>query len=115
MPEIHINGRPSSHNSSLKIDDLGTTQDTSSGLFVTEDSYNSTIAINTPTNTMDQHTSLCETVSLIMYFCLIVLAIMIATVFYLAKKRQRPKTQRKHGTKPSFQMELLSPPNAIQI
>lgn len=113
MPEMHINGRSSSHNSSLEIDNIGTSYATSPGSLVTEESYNSTIAINTPTNTMDHHTSLCGIVPLILFFGLIALVIMIATVFFLAKKRQRPKSQRKHGTKPSFQMELLSPPNAI--
>lgn len=82
MPEIHINGRFSSHNSSLE---------TSSGLLVTAESYNSTIAVSTPTNTMDHDTSSCGIVSLIMYFCF-ALVIMIAIAFCLAKKRQKPTT-----------------------
>lgn len=115
MPEMHINGRSSSHNSSLEINNISTSYATSPGSLVTMESYNSTIAINTPTNTMDHQTSLCGIVSLILFFGLIALVIMIVTVFFLAKRRQRPKSQRKHGTKHSFQMELLSPPNAIQI
>lgn len=88
--------------------------DSSTGVLVTVvESNNSTIAISTPKNTMDQDTSCREIGLLIVYFCLIALVIMIATVFFLAKIRQRPKSQRKQGTKPSFEMELLSPPNAV--
>lgn len=114
MPEIHINGRSSSHDSSLEIDNLGTSYDTSSGLLVTAQSCNSHNAISTPTNTMDHDTLFCRIGPLIIYFCF-ALVIIIGIVFCLAKNRQKPKTQRKHGTKLSFQMEPLSPHNAIQF
>lgn len=113
MPEIHINGLPSSHTASPEIDDFGTSYDSSTGVLVTVESNNSTIAIGTPINTMDQDTTCCGIGLLIVYFCLISLVIIIAIVFFLAKIRQRPKSQRKHGTKPSFEMELLPPPNEI--
>lgn len=113
MPEMHIDGLSSSHTASPEIDDFGTSYDSSTGVLVTAESNNSTIAIGTPINTMDQDTTCCEIGLLIVYFCLIALVIMIATVFFLAKIRQRPKSQRKQGTKPSFEMELLSPPNAV--
>lgn len=113
MPEMHIDGLSSSHTASPEIDDFGTSYDSSTGVLVTVvESNNSTIAISTPINTMD-HTTCCEIGLLIVYFCLIALVIMIATVFFLAKIRQRPKSQRKQGTKASFEMELLSPPNAV--
>lgn len=114
MPEMHINGRSSIHNSSIKIDDLGTTQDTSSGSLVTADSYNSTIAINTPTNTLDHHNLLCGVVPLFVYICLAFL-IMITIALCLAKKRKKSTTQGKAGSKLSFQMEPLFTPNAIQL
>lgn len=107
MPEMHIDGLSSSHTASPEIDDFGTSYDSSTGVLVTVQSNNSTIAI------MDQDTTCCGVGLLIVYFCLIALVIMIVTVCFFAKKRQRPMTQRKHGTKPSFQMELLSPPNAV--
>lgn len=114
MPEMHIDGLSSSHTASPEIDDFGTSYDSSTGVLVTVvESNNSTIAISSPKNTMDQDTTCCEIGLLIVYFCLIALVIMIATVFFLAKIRQRPKSQRKQGTKPSFEMELLSPPNAV--
>lgn len=113
MPEMHIDGLSSSHTASQEIDDFGTSYDSSTGVLVTAESNNSTIAISTPITTMDQDTTCCGVVLLIVYFCLIALIIIIATVFFFAKKRQRPITQRKHGTKPLFQMELLSPPNAV--
>lgn len=113
MPEMHIDGLSSSHTASPEIDDFGTSYDSSTGVLVTAESNNSTIAISTPINTMDQDTTCCGVGLLIVYFCLIALVIMIVTVCFFAKKRQRPMTQRKHGTKPSFQMELLSPPNAV--
>lgn len=91
MPEIHINGRPSSHNSSLEIDDLGTSYVTSSGLLVTTESYNSTIAISSPTNTFDSDSSFCGIALLIVLFCF-ALVIMIAIAICLAKKRQKPTT-----------------------
>lgn len=114
MPEMHIDGLSSSHTASPEIDDFGTSYDSSTGVLVTVvESNNSTIAISTPINTMDQDTTCCEIGLLIVYFCLIALVIMIATVFFLAKIRQRPKSKKKQGTKPSFEMELLSPPNAV--
>lgn len=114
MPEMHIDGLSSSHTASPEIDDFGTSYDSSTGVLVTVvESNNSTIAISTPINTMDQDTTCCEIGLLIVYLCLIALVIMIATVFFLAKIRQRPKSKKKQGTKPSFEMELLSPPNAV--
>lgn len=82
MPEIYINGRSSNHNSSLEI------EDTNSGLSVTVDSYNSTIAIGTPTGTLDSDSSVCGIVSLIVFFCF-ALVIMIALAICLAKRRKK--------------------------
>lgn len=110
MPEIHIDGRSSSHNFSLKLDDFGTSNDNRSGILVTADSYNSTIAISTPTNIMDHGTLFCGIVPMIVYFCL-ALIIMIAIAFCVAKKGQKPTTLGKHGSK--FRMEPLSPSNAM--
>lgn len=90
MPEIYINGRSSNHNSSLEIEDFGTS--INSGLSVTADSYNSTIAIGTPTSTLDSDSSVCGIVSLIVFFCF-VLVIMIALAICLAKRRQKPTTE----------------------
>lgn len=109
MPEIYINGRSSSHNSSLEIDDFGTSYDTSSGLLFTAELYNSTTAISSPTNTLDSDSSFCGIVPLIVFFCF-ALVIMIGIAICLAKRRQKPTTQGKHGTKLLFQSEPLSPP-----
>lgn len=68
MPEIYINGRSSSHNSSLEIDDFGTSNVTNSGLSVIAESYNLTIAISTPTSTLDFDSSVCGIVTLIVFF-----------------------------------------------
>lgn len=92
MPEIHINGRSSSQNSSLQIDDFGTSYVTSSSLLVTTESYNSTIAISSPTNTFDSDSSFCGLIPLIVYFCF-TLVILIAFAICLAKRRQQPTTQ----------------------
>lgn len=92
MPEIYINGRSSSHNSSLEIDDFETSIVTNSGLSVTAESYNSTIAISTPTSTLDSYSSVCGIVPLIVFFC-IALVIMIALAIRLAKRRQKPTTE----------------------
>lgn len=70
MPEIYINGRSSSHNSSLEIDDFGTSYVTSSGLLVTTESCNSTIANSSPTNTLVSESSFCGIVPLIVFFVL---------------------------------------------
>lgn len=78
----------SSHNFSLKLDDFGTSYDNRSGLLVTAESYNWTIAISTPTNTLDYGTLFCGIVPMIVYFCL-ALIIMIAIAFCVAKKQQK--------------------------
>lgn len=57
MPKIHINGRSS--NSSLELDELGTSYVTGSSLLVPAESYNLSIAISTTTNTMDTGNSFC--------------------------------------------------------
>lgn len=92
MPEIYINGRSSSHNSSLEIDDFGTSIVTNSGLSVIAESYNLTIAISTPTSTLDFDSSVCGIVTLIVFFCF-ALIIMIALAIRLAKRRQKPTTE----------------------
>lgn len=68
MPEIHINGRSSRQNPSLEIDDFGTSYVTSSGLLVTTESCNSTIANSSPTNTLVSESSFCGIVPLIVFF-----------------------------------------------
>lgn len=68
MPEIYINGRSSSHNSCLEIDEFGTSYVISTGLLVTAESFNSTIAFSSPTNTLDSESSFCGIVQLIVVF-----------------------------------------------
>lgn len=92
MPEIYINGRSSGHNSSMEIEDFGTSIVTNSGLSVTADSYNSTIAIGTTTSTLDSDSSVCGMVSLIVFFCF-ALVIMIALAICLAKRRKKTTTE----------------------
>lgn len=92
MPGIYINGRSSIHNFSLEIEDFGTSIVTNSGLSVTAESYNSTIAIITPANTLDSDSSVCGIVTLIVFFCF-ALVIMIALAIFLAKRRQNPITE----------------------
>lgn len=113
MPEMHINGRSSSHNASLEIDNFGISYATctSPGSLVTADSYISTIAINTPTNTMDHHTSLYGVVPLFLFFGLMALVIMIATVVFLAKKDREQNL--KENTEPNHHLKFLPPPNVI--
>lgn len=94
MPEIHINGRSSSHNSSLEIDDFGTSYVTSSGQLVTTESYISTIVISSATNTSYSDSFFGGIVLLILYFCF-VLVIMIIIAICLSKRRQQPTTQWK--------------------
>lgn len=97
MPEIYINGQSSSHNSCLEIDEFGTSYVTSTGLLVTAESFNSTIAFSSPTNTLDSESSFCGIVQLIVVFFLcFALVIMIGIAICLAKRRQKPTTQGKH-------------------
>lgn len=84
MPGI-INGRSSIHNFSLEIEDFGTSIVTNSGLSVTTESYNSTIAISTHTSTLHSDSSVCEIVTLIVFFCF-ALVIMIALAIFLVKR-----------------------------
>lgn len=90
MPEIHINGRSS--NSSLELDELGTSYVTGSSLLVPAESYNLSTAISTPTNTMDTGNSFCGIVFLIICFWF-ALVIMIAIGIWLVRKRKKIKTQ----------------------
>lgn len=101
MPGIYINGRSSIHNFSLEIGDFGTSIVTNSGLSVTAESYNSTIAISTHTSTLHSDSSVCGIVTLIVFFCF-ALVIMIALAIFLAKRRQNPITEWNHGSKLSF-------------
>lgn len=107
MSEIYINGRSSSHNSSLEIWDFGTSIVTNSGLLVTAESYNSTIAIITPANTLDSDSSFCGLFTdCVVLFCI---GFVITIAIFLAMRIKRPKIRRKHGAKLSFLMEPLSP------
>lgn len=90
MPKIHITGRSS--NSSLELDELGTSYVTGSSLLVPAESYNLSIAISTTTNTMDTGNSFCGIVFLIICFCF-ALVIMIAIGIWLVRKRKIMKTQ----------------------
>lgn len=92
MPELHINGRSSSHNSSPEVHDFGASYDTGSSLFFTAESYNSTIAISTSTNTMDSETSFRGIVIFITCFCF-ALVIMIAIGILYRKKKTDKKTR----------------------
>lgn len=95
MPEIYINGRSSSHNSSLETEDFETRYATSHGLSVTAESYNSTISIRSPANILDSDASFCGIVPLIV-LCCFALVFVITIAIFLARRRQRPKTRRKH-------------------
>lgn len=103
MPEIQINGRSSSHNSSLELDEFGTSYDTSSSLMVTVRSQNSTISISTPTNTMDSENSFNGIVLLITCFWF-ALVFMIAIGVWLVRKRQMIKTQESQESNVSLNL-----------
>lgn len=105
VPELHINGRFLSHNSSLETN---ASYDTISSLMVTGRSYNSTIAIRTPTNTMDSENLFCGIVSFIIYFCFIMIGI------WIVRKRQLMKTRESQDSNESIVMDPLSPPNSMQ-
>lgn len=90
MPKIHITGRSS--NSSLELDELGTSYVTGSSLLVPVESYNLSIAISTTTNTMDTGNSFCGIVFFIICFCF-ALVIMIPIGIWLVRKRKIMKTQ----------------------
>lgn len=101
MPEIHINGRSS--NSSLELDELGTSYVTGSSLLVPAESYNLSIAISTTTNTMDTGNSYCGIVFLIICFCF-ALVIMIAIGIWLVRKRKIMKTQENNKSNVSLRL-----------
>lgn len=100
MPEIYINGRSSSHNSCLEIDEFGTSYVTSTGLLVTAESFNSTIAFSSPTNTLDSESSFCGIVQLIVvFFC--VLRWSLWLVLQFASPREDKNQQLKENIDPS--------------
>lgn len=101
MPEIHIDGRSS--NSSLELDELGTSYVTGSSLLVPAESYNLSIAISTTTNTMDTGNSFCGIVFLIICFCF-ALVIMIAIGIWLVRKRKIMKTQENNESNVSLHL-----------
>lgn len=101
MPEIHIDGRSS--NSSLELDELGTSYVTGSSLLVPAESYNLSTAISTPTNTMDTGNSFCGIVFLIICFCF-ALVIMIAIGIWLVRKRKIMKTQENNESNVSLHL-----------
>lgn len=101
MPEIHITGRSS--NSSLELDELGTSYVIGSSLLVPAESYNLSIAISTTTNTMDTGNSFCGIVFLIICFCF-ALVIMIAIGIWLVRKRKIMKTQENNESNLSLHL-----------
>lgn len=101
MPEIHINGRSS--NSSLELDELGTSYVTGSSLLVPAESYNLSIAISTTTNTMDTGNSFCGIVFLTICFCF-ALVILIAIGICLVRKRKIMKTQENNESNLSLHL-----------
>lgn len=88
MPELHINGRFTNHDPSLKINAVGTSYVTSSSLMRTGRLQDSTTAISTTTYTMDSESSFCGIVSLKIYFSF-ALIIMIAIGIWLVRKKYR--------------------------
>lgn len=112
MPEIHINGRSS--NSSLELDELGTSYVTGSSLLVPPESYNLSTAISTPTNTMDTGNSFCGIVFLIICFWF-ALVIMIAIGIWLVRKRKKRKTQENKESNVSLHLLPIPKKNEYNI
>lgn len=104
MPELHINGRISYHNSSLENNAFGASYDTSSSFTVIKHTLNSTIAFSTTTNTVDTENSFCGIVFSIFCFCL-ALAFIISIGMCLIRKRQNTKTQESQEFNESFEMK----------
>lgn len=113
MPELHISGPFSYHNSSLENNAIGASYEASSIFMVTGRSFNSTNPTSVPTNTMDSEFSLCGIVSFIIFFCF-ALVTLIAIGMRLSRKRRIMKTRKSQDSNESFKMKPLSPPNSMQ-